>query len=95
MPAEVRRAADVLERRYAVSILYASHQGCTRFTEFRQALGEIPPGTLAQRLVELERAGVIRREVRDARPPLVEYVLTHDGLRLRSLLDALAAWAGS
>jgi len=95
VPAEVRRAADVLERRYAVSILYASHQGCTRFTEFRQALGEIPPGTLAQRLVELERAGVIRREVRDARPPLVEYVLTPDGLRLRSLLDALAVWAGS
>ena len=95
MPAEVRRAADVLERRYAVSILYASHQGCTRFTEFRRVLGEIPPGTLAQRLTELERAGVLRREVRDARPPLVEYVLTADGMQLRSLLEALAAWAGA
>ena len=93
MPEEVRRAADVLERRYAVSILYASYEGCTRFNEFRQALGEIPPGTLAQRLVELERAGVLRREVRDARPPLVEYVLTNDGLRLRTVVDALAAWA--
>ena len=85
--------ADLLERRYAVSILYASHHGCTRFTEFRQALGEIPPGTLAQRLVELERAGVLRREVLDARPPRVEYVLTSEGLRLRAVLDALAAWA--
>ncbi|MEX0851384.1 MAG: helix-turn-helix domain-containing protein [Gaiellaceae bacterium] len=85
--------ADILERRYAVSILYASHHGCTRFTEFRQALGEIPPGTLAQRLVELERAGVLRREVLDARPPRVEYVLTSEGLRLRAVLDALAAWA--
>ena len=93
MPDEVRRAADVLERRHAVSILYASHHGCTRFTEFRQALGEIPPGTLAQRLVELEQAGVLRREVHDARPPLVEYVLTADGLRLRALVDALVAWA--
>jgi DNA-binding HxlR family transcriptional regulator len=93
VPEDVRRAADVLERRYAVSILYASYQGCTRFNEFRQALGEIPPGTLAQRLVELEEAGVLRREVRDARPPRVEYVLTTDGLRLRDLLDALAAWA--
>jgi DNA-binding HxlR family transcriptional regulator len=93
VPEEVRRAADVLERRYAVSILYASYQGCTRFNEFRQALGEIPPGTLAQRLVELERAGVIRREVRDARPPLVEYVLTSDGQRLRTVLDALTVWA--
>ncbi len=93
VPEEVRRAAGVLERRYAVSILYASYEGCTRFNEFRQALGEIPPGTLAQRLVELERAGVLRREVRDARPPLVEYVLTNDGLRLRTVVDALAVWA--
>lgn len=93
MPDDVRRAADVLERRYAVSILYASHHGCTRFTEFRRALGAIPPGTLAQRLAELEAAGVLRREVRDARPPHVEYVLTSEGLRLRTLLDALAAWA--
>lgn len=93
VPADVRRAAGVLERRYAVSILLASYQGCTRFNEFRHALGEIPPGTLAQRLVELERAGVLRREVSDARPPRVEYVLTSDGQRLREVLDALVAWA--
>ncbi|MGH3109756.1 MAG: winged helix-turn-helix transcriptional regulator [Gaiellaceae bacterium] len=85
--------AGLLERRYAVSILYASHQGCTRFTEFRQALGTIPPGTLAQRLVELEQGGVLKREVTDARPPRVEYVLTAEGRSLSGLLDALAAWA--
>lgn len=93
VPDELRRAAGVLERRYAVSILYASYQGCTRFNEFRQALGEIPPGTLTQRLVELEQAGVLRREVRDARPPRVEYVLTTDGQRLRVVFEALASWA--
>jgi len=87
--------ADLLERRYAVSILYASLQGCTRFTEFRQALGAIPPRTLAQRLVELERAGVFRRVVHDSRTPLVEYRLTGDGERLRSVVEALAAWAGA
>jgi DNA-binding HxlR family transcriptional regulator len=95
VPEEVRRVAGLLERRYAVSILFASHQGCTRFTEFRRALGEIPPGTLAQRLVELEEGGVFRREVRDARPPRVEYVLTSEGERLREILDALAHWAGT
>ena len=93
VPEDVRRAADVLERRYAVSILYASHHGCTRFTEFRHALGRIPPATLVQRLAELEKAGVLRREMRDTRPPHVEYVLTSEGLRLKGLLDALAAWA--
>ena len=93
VPEEVRRAADLLERRYAVSILYASHQGCTRFTEFRQALGEIPPGTLTQRLLELEQAGGVRRRVTDARPPRVEYLLTPQGQALRTLVDALALWA--
>jgi DNA-binding HxlR family transcriptional regulator len=93
VPEDVRRAADVLERRYAVSILYASHHGCTRFTEFKRALGAIPPATLAQRLAELEAAGVLRREIRDTRPPHVEYVLTSQGLRLGALLDALASWA--
>jgi DNA-binding HxlR family transcriptional regulator len=93
VPEEVRRVAGLLERRYAVSILYASHQGCTRFTEFRRALGSIPPGTLAQRLVELEEAGVLRREVRTERPTRVEYVLTTEGLRLRAVVDALAVWA--
>lgn len=95
VPEDVRRAADVLERRYAVSILYASHLGCTRFTEFRHALGAIPPATLAQRLAELERAGLLKREVRDTRPPHVEYVLTGDGHRLKGLLDALVVWARS
>ena len=93
VPEDVRRAADVLERRYAVSILFASHQGCTRFTEFKRALGPSPPATLAQRLAELEKAGVLRRVVRDTRPPHVEYVLTSEGQELKSLLDALAAWA--
>ena len=43
--------------------------------------------------IELERAGVLRREVRDTRPPHVEYVLTPDGRRLEGLLEALVAWA--
>jgi DNA-binding HxlR family transcriptional regulator len=93
VPEDVRRAADVLERRYAVSVIYASHHGCTRFTEFKRALGAIPPATLAQRLAELESAGILRREVRDTRPPHVEYVLTSEGLRLGELLEALVAWA--
>ena len=93
MPEEVRRAAGLLERRWTVSILWASYEGAVRFNELRQAVGEIPPGTLAQRLVELERAGLIDRVVVDARPPRVEYRATQEGLALKRVLDALAAWA--
>ena len=93
MPEEVRRAADLLERRWVVSVLWASYEGATRFNEFMQAVGAIPPGTLAQRLVELEEAGVLERRVLDARPPRVEYRLTDEGRRLKLVVDAVAAFA--
>jgi DNA-binding HxlR family transcriptional regulator len=94
LPEEVRRAADLLERRWTVSILYVSHEGgAVRFNEFLQALGSISPATLAQRLADLEQAGVLAREVIDARPPRVEYRLTDRGRQLRSLVNALARFA--
>ena len=91
VPEEVRRAAGLLERRWTVSILWASHEGASRFNELRQAVGEIPPTTLAQRLVELEQQGLLERTVFDTRPPRVEYRLTEYGLRLKQVLDALVA----
>jgi DNA-binding HxlR family transcriptional regulator len=64
-----------------------------RFNEFQQALGTIPPATLAQRLADLEKAGVLEREVIDSRPPRVEYRLTERGRQLRSLVSALSRYA--
>jgi DNA-binding HxlR family transcriptional regulator len=93
VPEEVRRAASLLERRWTVSILYASHEGAVRFNEFVQALGTVPPATLTARLSELEQAGILARAVVDARPPRVEYRLTERGRELRALVDALRAFA--
>ena len=93
VPEEVRQAADLLERRWALSILYASIEGAVRFNEFKQVVGEIPPRTLAQRLAELEEAGLLERSVVPSRPPRVEYRLTAHGLRLKALVDALRRFA--
>ena len=93
VPEEVRQSAGLLERRWVVLVLWASYEGATRFNEFKQALGTIPPRTLAQRLVELEEAGVLERHVIDARPPRVEYRLTDEGRRLKHVVDAVAAFA--
>jgi DNA-binding HxlR family transcriptional regulator len=95
LPEEVRQAANLLERRWTVSILYVSHEGAVRFNEFQQALGGIPPATLTQRLADLEEAGVLERKVIDSRPPHVEYRLTRRGRELRALMSALARFAGS
>jgi DNA-binding HxlR family transcriptional regulator len=95
VPEEVRRAADLLERRWTISILYASYDGATRFNEFRQALGSVPPATLATRLVDLEQAGVLERVVIADRPPRVEYRVTAGGRALRPVVEALARWSSS
>ena len=93
VPEEVRRAADLLERRWTVSIIWASHDGAVRFNEFLQAVGAIPPATLTVRLTELEEAGILERATIDARPPRTEYRLTERGYQLRELLTALRAFA--
>jgi DNA-binding HxlR family transcriptional regulator len=95
VPEEVRQAADLLGRRSMLAIIWASHAGAVRFNEFREAVGMIPPRTLAARLVELEQAGVLERRVVDARPPRVEYVLTAKGRHLRALVEALQRWASA
>ena len=94
LPEDVARAADLLGRRWALAILWAAAEaGAVRFNEFKQTLEGIPPRTLAQRLADLEDAGLLERRVVDARPPRVEYRLTPAGRRLGALVDAMRAYA--
>jgi DNA-binding HxlR family transcriptional regulator len=95
VPEEIARAADLLGRRWMLAILWAAaEEGAVRWNEFKQALEGIPPRTLAQRLAELEEAGVLERRVLgDSRPPRVEYRLTPAGRRLGALVDAMRAYA--
>ncbi|MBW8741514.1 MAG: helix-turn-helix transcriptional regulator [Acidobacteria bacterium] len=92
VPEEVRRAAGLLERRWTLSILYASVEGAERFNEFRDALGRVPPATLTARLNELVEAGVLERRVLDSRPPAVEYRMTRQGERLKPIVRELVRW---
>jgi len=94
VPEEVRRAADLLERRWVISVMWASLEGAVRFNEFRQAVQGVPPRTLTERLRELEQAGVLERRVVDASPPYAEYRLTERGQRLAPVLQAMGAWRG-
>ena len=90
LPEEVRRAADLLERRFALSILYAATvANAVRFNEFRQAHGSVPPRTLAARLAELAEAGVLERRVVSTRPPAVEYRVTDRGRALAEVVETL------
>jgi DNA-binding HxlR family transcriptional regulator len=89
IPEEVRRTASLLERRWTLSILYASVEGAVRFNEFRDSLGRVPPATLTSRLSDLVDAGLLERRVLDTRPPAVEYRLTARGRQFEPVVRAL------
>jgi DNA-binding HxlR family transcriptional regulator len=88
----VRAVADLLERRYVISVIWASLEGAARFNEFRQAVEGVPSRTLTERLRELESAGVLERRLVDASPPYAEYRLTDRGRELAPVLRAMGAW---
>ena len=93
IPEEVRRTADLLERRWQLSVLYAALSGALRFNEFADAVAGISPRMLSERLRDLEEAGLIERTVIPSSPPKVEYRLTERGLRLGPVIEAMGAYA--
>jgi DNA-binding HxlR family transcriptional regulator len=94
VPPEVRQAADLLERRWQLSIIYAALSGALRFSEFAEAIAGISPRMLSERLRDLEGAGLIERTVIPSSPPMVEYRLTERGRQLGPLIEAMRAYAG-
>ena len=93
VPQEVRQTADLLERRWQLSILYAALTGALRFNEFAAAVPGISPRMLSERLRDLEAAGLIERTVLASSPPKAEYRLTERGRRLAPLIEAMRAYA--
>ena len=63
--------ADLLERRWQLSIIYAALSGALRFNEFAEAVAGISPRMLSERLRDLEAAGLDRSApcCPPARPP--------------------------
>jgi DNA-binding HxlR family transcriptional regulator len=90
---EVRAAADLLERRWQLSIIYAALSGALRFNEFSDAIAGISPRMLSERLRDLEAAGLVERTVLPTSPPTVEYRLTERGRRLAPIVEAMSEYA--
>src|SRR5260370_42685822 len=69
-------------------------QGACRYTDLRNGLPGIATNLLAERLREMEKAGLIVRE--DAPPPVATalFHLTERGAKLRPVVEALAGGGG-
>jgi DNA-binding HxlR family transcriptional regulator len=93
VPEEVRQLADLLERRWQLSIIYAALTGALRFHEFADAIAGISPRMLSERLRDLETAGLVIRAVIPSSPPTVEYRLTERGRKLAPIIEAMRSYA--
>ena len=69
--------------------------GTLRFGQIKRRLPAVSQKMLTQQLRELERDGILRREVYPQVPPRVEYSLTEHGARLKPILEALYVWGSA
>lgn len=91
----IAQALDVVGERWSLLIVRELLiQGPSRYTDIRNGLPGIATNLLADRLRELEEAGVIERE--EAPPPVATtlFKLTDRGRELQPVLQALGRWGG-
>ncbi len=88
-----RQALDLVADKWAILILYALSQGTLRNSQLQRQIGGISQKMLTNTLRNLERDGLIRREVYPVVPPKVEYSLTTLGQDLMGPLSELCLWA--
>jgi DNA-binding HxlR family transcriptional regulator len=91
-PCGIARALDVIGDRWALLVVRELIFGPKRFVQLRAGLHGISPNVLSQRLDELERAGVVRRDVLDPPASVAVYELTGRGLALEPVLLELGRW---
>lgn len=84
---------SLINGKYKPIILYCLMEyEPVRFNEMQRYLGKVADKTLSQNLKELERDGLIHREMYPEIPPKVEYTLTERGHSLVAVLDKLCDW---
>ena len=85
----------LIQQKYVMRLLGALLAGPSGFNELRRAVKSGSPNTIAARLSELERFGLIRKTVLSLQPPRNQYEMTEAGLAFRAPMFALRAWAHS
>jgi DNA-binding HxlR family transcriptional regulator len=89
----IAHALDLVGERWALLVVRELLLGPKRFTDLRDGLPKTSPNVLAQRLRELEQAGIVRR--RKLPPPAGSsiYELTDWGRELKPIVLSLGTWA--
>ncbi len=100
MPTRARRrlrehTVGLLARKWTLKIAMALNEDTKRHSEIARCLPGITQKVLTETLREMERTGIVEREVYPIVPPKVEYRLTSVGAELLMLTHAFTSWFDS
>lgn len=83
----------ILGKRWTLMILRnLTRKKTARFSEIKRTLNTISGTVLSERLLELEKEGLVNKKIYSEIPPKVEYTLTDRGKELESILNELERW---
>lgn len=85
-------ALETIEGRKRLLIVWGLFWGPRPFSELMRHVPDITKKTLRRELAELERLGLVRRELRPGSSRRAEYALSPLGETLRPLVGALYEW---
>lgn len=86
------KAMSTLGQRWTGMIINQLLHGPQRFCTVEAAM-PISARVLSERLKDLEREGIVKREVYPETPVRIEYSLTEKGLALQPIMDEISKWA--
>lgn len=91
--ASVASAFAILGKRWNGMILDALGAGPLSFSALKRGVPKISDTTLSDRLTELNKTGLIERNVQPGPPVSVTYELTPAGQKLVPILEQIGQWA--
>ncbi|HEX2945361.1 MAG TPA: helix-turn-helix domain-containing protein [Clostridia bacterium] len=83
---------NLLMGKWKLALLWVIGQQTRRFNELQRLMPNISRGVLTQQLRELERDGLVNREVYREVPPKVEYSLTEIGKSFIPVMMRIMEW---
>ena len=89
----LRQTLSLVTDKWVVAVLYILSQGTKRYGEIQKEVGEISQRMLTRTLRDLERNGLVRRQVYPVVPSMVEYSLTSLGKSLVEVVKNFCDWS--
>lgn len=91
----VRHVLDKIGDKWSMLLVMTLASGPKRFNQLHREVPDISQKMLTQTLRDLQRDGLVARQVFDTKPPSVEYRLTDLGQSLIVPFGHLIEWANS